>query len=311
MPLTPTPYIWMDGEMRKWEDATVHILSHTLHYGSGAFEGIRAYKTGNGPAIFRLKEHIDRLIVSSKILMVDVPYKSQELCDATVEVVKASGLDSCYIRPLVYLGYGEMGLNPLPSPVNVAIACWSWGTYLGDEGMKNGIKAAISSWRRMDPNVNPPAAKGVGLYVNSSMAKIEAIKSGYDEAIMLNSQGYVSEGTGENLFAIFNGVLVTPPLAASALDGITRNSIIKIAKDNDIKVEERNLVRSDLYIADEIFVVGTAAEVVGINSVDERLIGYGENAGKPGTLTKFFQKEYSDVVSGKNDRYLDWLTFVK
>ncbi|MFZ4585798.1 MAG: branched-chain amino acid transaminase [Acidimicrobiia bacterium] len=304
MPLTPTKKIWMDGELVNWDDAKVHVLAHTLHYGSGAFEGIRAYSTDRGPAVFRLQDHMKRLHQSAKMLMIDVPFSVDDLCDATVETIRANDIDSCYIRPLVYLGYGEMGLNPLPCPVNVMIAVWPWGAYLGDAGKQTGVRMKVSSWRRMDPNINPSAAKGVGIYVNSQLAKVEAVKSGYDEAIMLNTHGFVAECTGENIFLVRKGHIVTPPLSAGALDGITRDTIFTIAHDMGVDVKEENLLRSDLYSCDEAFLSGTAAEVVPIQSVDERVIG------QPGPITKEIMATYDATVRGQVDRYKDWLTYV-
>ncbi len=300
MPLTKSEKIWMDGELIAWDDATVHVLTHTLHYGTGVFEGIRAYETSEGPAIFRLTDHIERLFNSAKIFMMDVPYTVAELIDATKKTVAVNKLDSCYIRPLVYLGYGEMGLNPLPCPINVSIAVWPWGTYLGDDGVANGVRMKISSFQRHDPNAIPPAAKGTGMYINSSLAKVEALKAGYDEAIILNPQGYVSECTGENLFVVKDGRLITPPVTAGALEGITQHSVMTIARDLGIEVSVGNLLRSDLYLADEAFVTGTAAEVVPIRSVDDREIG------EPGPITRKLQETYFAAVRGEIDRYKDW-----
>lgn len=231
MPIEATKKIWMDGKLVDWDDARIHILTHTLHYGTGVFEGIRAYPTERGPAVFRLTEHMSRLHDSALLLHIEIPYSVDELVAATLETIRANEVESCYIRPLAYLGYGEMGLNPLPCEVNVSIALWPWGTYLGDEGLAKGVRVKISSWRRMDPNVNPVAAKGTGIYVNSSLAKVEALKAGYDEAILLNSSGSVAEATGENIFVVKKGVLYTPPLSSGALDGLTRDSIITIARD--------------------------------------------------------------------------------
>ena len=237
MPMTPTDKIWMDGELVDWADATVHILTHTMHYGSGVFEGIRAYPTAHGVAVFRLRDHIRRLLVSAKLLLIDVPYREDELVEATREVVRVNKMtDGCYLRPLVYLGYGEMGLNPLPCPVRVAIAAWPWGTYLGDEGVANGVSVKISSWRRHDPNAVPTAAKGTGMYINSSLAKVEALKAGYDEAVLLAPDGQLSECTGENLFVVSGGRRVTPPTSgAGALDGITAQAAEVIAADMGIR----------------------------------------------------------------------------
>ena len=303
MPLEKTDKIWMDGELVDWDQAQVHVLTHTLHYGSGVFEGIRAYPTRRGPAVFRLTDHIKRLHDSAHLFMMDLPYSVDELVEATKATIRANKVESCYIRPLAYLGYGEMGLNPLPCSVQVSIAVWPWGTYLGEEGLKNGVRMKVSSWRRIDPNVNPVAAKGTGIYVNSSLAKVEALQSGYDEAILLNSHGFVAECTGENLFVVKNGRLVTPPLSSGALEGITRDSVITIARDLGLEVREDNLLRSDLYLADEAFLTGTAAEIVPMRSVDDREIG------SPGEITRKIQEIYFATVHGEEDRYKDWLEY--
>lgn len=303
MPIEPTKLIWMDGALVPWDEAKVHVLTHSLHYGSGVFEGIRAYATDKGPGVFRLTDHIDRLVRSAHIYLIDLPFNAQQLVEATKETVRANGLPSCYIRPLVYLGYGEMGLNPLLAPVKVAIVTWPWGAYLGDEGVANGVRMMISSWRRHDPNIIPPAAKGTGQYINSQMAKVQAVKAGYDEAIMLNPQGYVAEATGENIFLIRDGVLVTPPASAGALVGVTRDSIITIAKDLGIEVTEESVMRSDLYTADEVFLTGTAAEVVPVREIDEREIG----EGKPGPITRKLQETFHAAVRGELDAYRHWV----
>jgi branched-chain amino acid aminotransferase len=300
MPITKTEKIWMDGQLVDWDDAKIHVLTHTLHYGCGVFEGIRAYETDSGPAVFRLTPHIKRLFKSAKIFMIDVPFTEDDIVKAVKDTVAASGLSSCYIRPLVYLGYGEMGLNPLPCPVNVSVAVWPWGAYLGDEGIANGVRMKISSWQRHGVNAMPPAAKGTGMYINSSMAKVEAIKAGYDEAILLSPQGYVSECTGENIFVVKDGVIHTPPVSAGALEGITQDSIRTIARDLGIEYRESNLVRTDLYTAEEGFLSGTAAEVVPIFSVDDREIG------RPGPITRKIQEVFHDAVRGKVDQYKDW-----
>lgn len=304
MPLQKVEKIWMDGELVNWDDANVHILTHTLHYGSGVFEGIRAYATSQGPAIFRLADHIHRLFNSAKVYLIDIPFTEDQLIEAVKETVRVNGVESCYIRPLVYLGYGEMGLNPLPCPVNVSIAVWPWGTYLGDEGIRHGVRCKISSWTRHDPNAMPVAAKGTGMYANSSMAKVEALKSGYDEAILLSPQGYISECTGENLLIVKDGRVIKIPNAAGALEGITQNSVITIARDLGYEVVEENLLRTDLYLADEAFLTGTAAEVVPIRSVDDREIG------EPGPITKAIQETYFATVRGEVDQYKDWLDIV-
>ena len=304
MPLETSEKIWMDGELVDWADAKVHILTHTLHYGCGVFEGIRAYETAQGPGVFRLTDHIQRLFNSAKIFSIDVPFSVDDIIAAVKETVRVNGLEACYIRPIVYLGYGEMGLNPLPCPVNVSVAVWPWGTYLGDEGIKHGVRMKVSSWKRHDPNAMPPAAKGTGMYINSSMAKVEAIKAGYDEAILLSPQGYVSECTGENIFIVKRGRIVTPPVSAGALEGITQDSVRQIARDMGVEYIEANILRSDLYTADEAFVSGTAAEVVPIRSVDDREIG------EPGPITRQIQETYFAAVRGKDDRYKDWVELV-
>ena len=300
MPIQATDKIWMDGELVAWDEARVHVLTHTLHYGSGVFEGIRAYPTKNGPAVFRLTDHIKRLHDSANLFLMEMPYSVDELVEATRETVRVNNVESCYIRPIAYLGYGEMGLNPLPCEVKVSIAVWPWGSYLGDEGVRNGVRMKVSSWRRIDPNVNPVAAKGTGIYVNSQLAKVEALKAGYDEAILLNTHGFVAECTGEYLFVVKNGVLVTPPLSSGALEGITRASVITIARDLGVEVREDNLLRSDLYLADEAFLTGTAAEIVPIRSVDDRVIG------DPGEMTRKLQETYFAAVRGQVEQYRDW-----
>ena len=299
----------MDGELVNWADATVHVLTHTMHYGSGVFEGIRAYPTPRGVAVFRLRDHIERLFASARIFLIDIPFTVEEVVEATRSLVRENRLDDgCYIRPLVYLGYGEMGLNPMPCPVNVSIAAWPWGTYLGDEGVANGVSVKISSWRRHDPNAVPTAAKGTGMYVNSSLAKVEAIKAGYDEAILLAPDGHVSECTGENIFVVRDGVIATPPTSDSgALKGITQHSIETIAKDFGYQVTNEQLIRTDLYSADEAFLTGTAAEVVPIRAVDDRPVG----SGKPGPITRQLQQTYFATVRGEVDQYKDWLDHVE
>ncbi len=304
MPLQTVDKIWMDGELVPWADAKVHILTHSLHYGSGVFEGIRAYSTSRGAAVFRLTDHIKRLFTSAKVYLIDIPYSVDDLVEAVKDTVRVNQLDACYIRPIVYLGYGEMGLNPLPCPVNVSIAVWPWGTYLGDKGIKEGVRCKISSWQRHDPNAVPVAAKGTGMYGNSSLAKVEALKAGYDEAILLSPQGYVSECTGENLFIVKKGRLLTPPVAAGALEGITQDSVATIARDLGYEVAEANLLRTDLYLAEEAFLTGTAAEVVPIRSVDDREIG------EPGPITRSIQETYFATIRGEVDRYKNWLEHV-
>ena len=304
MPITPTNKIWMNGTLVDWDDAKIHVLTHTLHYGMGVFEGVRAYETPKGPAVFRLTEHMERLHNSAKILGMDMPYSVDVLVQATKDVVKASGLPSAYIRPIAYYGYGEMGLNTLPCSVDVAIACWPWGAYLGEDALTKGISTKISSWTRHDHNTMPPAAKTTGNYVNSSLAKVEALKGGYDEAIMLNPQGFVSECTGENIFVARDGVFVTPPIAAGALEGITQDSVMKIGRDLGYEFRVDYLTRSDLYVSEEIFLCGTAAEVSAVNAVDDRPIAC------PGPMTSAIAAEYGRVVRGHGPRYEDWLEYV-
>ncbi|MEM9746026.1 MAG: branched-chain amino acid transaminase [Actinomycetota bacterium] len=300
MPITPTEKIWMNGELVPWDQAQVHVLTHGLHYGSGVFEGIRAYETDQGPAIFRLTEHIERLFNSAKILGYEIPYTPEELIAATKETVAATGLSSCYIRPIAFLGYGEMGLNTLPCSVDVSIACWPWGAYLGDDAVTKGVRMKISSWTRHDHNIMPPAAKTTGNYVNSSLAKVEALKAGYDEAIMLASNGLVAECSGENIFVARHGKLLTPPLSAGALEGITQSTVMTIARDLGFEVAVDNIARSDLYVAEEAFVCGTAAEVSSVNSVDDRELPC------PGPMTMAIAETYMRTVTGQEDRYKEW-----
>ena len=298
--LVPTPKIWMNGSLVNWDDAKVHVLTHTLHYGTGVFEGIRAYKTPKGTAVFRLTEHIERLHNSAKIMGMEIPYSVAELVQATKDTVASTGLDSCYVRPIAYYGYGEMGLNTLPCSVDVAIACWPWGAYLGDDALTKGVRMKISSWTRLDHNSLPPASKTVANYANSSLAKVEALRAGYDEAILLNGAGHVSECTGENLFAVRGGVIITPPLASGALEGITQSSVMTIARDLGYEVRVADLARSDLYIAEEIFCCGTAAEVSAINSVDDRAVPC------PGPKTTAIAEVYAKAVRGEDARYEKW-----
>ncbi|MBC8194410.1 MAG: branched-chain-amino-acid transaminase [Acidimicrobiia bacterium] len=300
MPIEKADKIWMNGELVDWDDATIHVLTHTLHYGNGVFEGIRAYETDSGPAVFRLTPHIERFFRSAKILFIDIPWTVDQLVEAVKDTVRVNDLPSCYIRPLAYLGYGEMGLNPIPCDVDVSIATWPWGSYLGDDGIRNGVRMMISSWQRHDANAMPPAAKGCGHYINSQMAKVQAIKAGYDEAILLSPQGNVSECTGENLFIVSGGTIITPPTSAGALEGITQDAVHRIADDLGIPYVQGNLLRSDLYTADEAFLSGTAAEIVPIRSVDERDIG------DPGPVTRAIQEVFFEAVRGKRPEYAEW-----
>ncbi len=293
----------MDGKLVDWNEAYVHVLTHTLHYGLGVFEGIRCYKTAKGSAIFRLDEHIDRLFRSAHIFMMKIPFSRKEIRNAVIQTIKANKLRECYIRPLVYIGYGEMGLYSRNNPVNVAIAVWPWGAYLGEKGIKHGIRIKVSSFIRHHVNIDMTRGKVCGYYVNSQIAKFEAKACGYDEALLLDTEGYVSEGTGENIFMVRNNVIKTTPLT-SILEGITRDSIIKIARDIKLPVQEERFTRDELYIADEAFFTGTAAEVTPIREVDGRQVG----SGSPGKITKRVQSLFFDAVKGKNKRYESWLT---
>jgi branched-chain amino acid aminotransferase len=303
--LSKTDKIWMDGRFVKWDKATVHVLSHTLHYGLGVFEGIRCYKTKKGSAIFRLDEHIDRLFNSAHIFMMDIPYSKREIRDAIIKTIKVNNITECYIRPLAYIGYGSMGIDPQKNPINVSIAVWPWGAYLGEHGVRKGIKVKTSSFIRNHVNANMTRGKVCGYYVNSQIAKKEAISCGFDEALLLDTEGYVAEGSGVNIFIARNGILKTTPLT-SILEGITRDSIIQIAQNEGIGIEEERFTRDEVYIADEAFFTGTAAEVTPIRSLDNRVIGNG----KPGPLTKRLQSIFFDIVKGKNKKYESWLTKV-
>jgi branched-chain amino acid aminotransferase len=304
MPITPTPKIWMNGDLVDWDQARIHVLTHTLHYGTGVFEGIRAYETADGPAVFRLTDHIVRLANSAKIVGMTLPYSVDELVAATKATVASTGLQACYVRPIAYYGYGEMGLNTMPCMVDVAIACWPWGAYLGDDAVTKGVRMKISSWVRHDHNTMPPASKTTGNYVNSSLAKVEALRAGYDEAIMLAPNGLVAECTGENIFVARNDVVLTPPLSAGALEGITQSSVHTIARDLGIELRVDNLARSDLYIAEEAFVCGTAAEISAVNSIDDRAIPC------PGPKTRAIAEVYARAVRGQEPRYKDWCELV-
>jgi branched-chain amino acid aminotransferase len=300
MPITPTPKIWMNGELVAWEDAKIHILTHTLHYGTGVFEGIRAYATSQGPAVFRLTEHIARLHNSAKIVGMEIPYSVDELVDATKATVASTGLDSCYVRPIAYFGYGEMGLNTMPCTVDVSIACWPWGAYLGDDAVTKGVRLKTSSWTRHDHNIMPPASKTTGNYVNSSLAKVEALKAGYDEALMLAPNGLVAECSGENVFVSRHGKLITPPLSAGALEGITQSTVMTLCGELGFEAVCDNLARSDVYIAEEMFLVGTAAEVSSVNSVDDRSIPC------PGPKTLAIADLYGRVVRREVAEFQHW-----
>ncbi|MGM0405797.1 MAG: branched-chain amino acid transaminase [Thermoplasmatota archaeon] len=294
-------FIWMDGELVEWENAKVHILTHALHYGTGVFEGIRAYKTEDSTAVFRLDEHMDRFFNSAKIINMKIDYTKDELIEVIDELIVKNDLDSCYIRPIAYRGYKKMGVNPLNNPVNISIATWPWGEYLGEGALENGIDTQTSSWIRHHPNIFPSKAKATGNYLNSVMAKMEAIENGYVESIMLNPQGYVAEGTGENLFLVRDGELFTAP-TSDVLEGITRKSIIDIAEDLGYTVYKEPITRDQIYISDEAFFTGTAAEVTPIKSVDRRIISDGK-----GPVTDEIQDVFLKAVSGEIDKYHGWL----
>jgi branched-chain amino acid aminotransferase len=304
--MQPTKHIWMDGELVDWDDATIHVLSHGLHYGTGAFEGIRAYETDRGPAVFRLTEHIRRLARSCKALGIPIEWSVDEIVKASKELLSANGLTSGYIRPLVYYGTGSMGLNPAGASVHTMIATWEWGAYLGEEGVTNGIRVKVSSWRRIGHDSLMPNAKLTGGYVNSVQAKQEALRGGYDEALMLNTDGFVAEGSGENLFLVRDGVVYTPSLSSGVLEGLTRDAVITLLRDDGHEVIEREMTRTDLYYADEMFFTGTAAEVTPIREIDDRAVG----DGRPGPLTKRAQEMFMDTVTGGNERHADWLDYV-
>jgi branched-chain amino acid aminotransferase len=300
-----TEKIWLNGELVDWADAKVHVGAHGLHYGSGVFEGIRCYATDGGPAIFRLSEHLERLHASAKLLFMELPYSVDELRTACHEVVAANGLAECYLRPIAFYGYGELGVNPGTNPIDVYIMSWPWGTYLGDEGLEHGIRAKISSWTRIGPNTIPHVAKATGIYLNSMLAVLEATHAGYDEAILLTDDGYVADGSGENIFLIKDEILSTPDLSASILPGITRQTVIEIAQTLGYAVHERQVIRSDLYIADEVFMCGTAAEVTPVRSVDDHEIG------PPGPVTKAIQSAFFDAVRGRDERWTRWLEYAE
>jgi branched-chain amino acid aminotransferase len=298
--------IWIDGKMVDWKDANIHVLSHVVHYGTSVFEGIRAYKNENGVAVFRLKEHVQRLFDSAKIYKIDIPFTQEEIEEAILETVRINDLDGCYIRPIVFRGYGELGVNPLNCPVNVVIAAWEWGSYLGEEGMANGVDIGVSSWRKPAPDTFPALAKCGANYMNSQLAKLEAIEHGYDEAIMLDYEGHVSEGSGENIFLVEGEKLFTPAMSSSNLKGITRDSIMTVARDLGYEVVEEVISRERLYSADEVFFTGTAAEVTPIRSIDHRQIGIG----KRGPVAEKLQKTFFDIVEAKVEDKYGWLSYI-
>ena len=297
----------MNGDFVAWEDAKVHVLTHGLHYGTCVFDSMRCYETEFGPAVFRNVEHIDRLLRSAELYYMPVTYSAQQLREAVLELVARNSLRSCYIRPIVNRGYGQMGLNPLEAPVDVTIACWEWGSYLGEAGKQHGVRAKVSSWRRISPDSLIPHAKASGQYLNSVLAKIESLKAGYEEAILLDDMGSVCEGTGENLYVVRDGTISTPGQHNSVLDGITRRSVIQIARDLGYTVVERDVARAELYLADEVFMSGTAAEVVPVREIDDHAIGTGE----PGEVTRVLQKAFDDAIHGRTVRYREWLDVVQ
>ena len=298
--------IWMDGQMVDWRDAKIHVLTHTLHYGCGAFEGVRAYNTVGGTAIFRLQEHTDRLFNSAKILRMQMPVTKEELNQAQIDVVKANNLESCYLRPLVWIGDKKLGVSPKGNTIHTMVAAWAWGAYLGEEGLKRGIRVKTSSYTRHHVNITMTQAKAVSNYSNSILANMEATDDGYDEALLLDSAGFVSEGAGENIFVIKDGVVYTPDLSAGALNGITRNTILHICEDLGLKLVQKRITRDEVYIADEAFFTGTAAEVTPIRELDRLTIGIGSR----GPITEKIQNAFFDIVNGRNPKYAHWLTKV-
>ncbi len=297
-------YIWQSGEFVPWDEARVHVLSHGLHYGTGVFEGVRCYDGEQGPAIFRHKEHLRRLEESARMYYLELPYSVDEIGEATRELIRRNGLRDCYIRPLAFRGYGEMGLFAKSAPVEVIIAVWPWGAYLGDDGKKHGIRAKVSSWRRISPASAIPHAKASGQYLNSILAKTESANAGYEEAILLDERGFVCEGSGENIFVVKDGKVATPPQVAAILDGITRKSVIQILRDSGIELVERDIARSELYTADEVFLCGTAAEVVPVREIDDHSIG------EPGEVSILAQTRFEDAIYGRAPEYSEWLDLV-
>lgn len=304
MPLQPTRYIWQNGEFVAWDDARVHVLTHALHYGSGVFEGVRCYDTPQGPAIFQGLAHMERLIRSAQLYYMELEYSAEQWLDVAKELIIKNELKDCYIRPLAFRGYGEMGLFPLDAPVEYSVAAWEWASYLGDEGKRNGIRAKVSSWLRMSGRSFIPSAKASGQYLNSILAKLDAHHSGYQEAILLDERGFVCEGTGENIFIVRNGEIATPGPSSAILEGINRNAVIEIARDLDMQVVERDVARSELLAADEVFMTGTAAELVPVREIDEQTIG------EPGPITRQLQEKFEDALHGRAPEYRHWLDLV-
>lgn len=302
--------IWMDGQLVDWRDAKIHVLSHTLHYGCGAFEGVRAYNTADGTAIFRLAEHTERLFNSAKILRMKIPFSQEEMIEAQRQVVRENKLESCYLRPLIWIGSERLGVSPRGNTIHAMVAAWSWGAYLGEEGMRRGIRVKTSSYTRHHVNITMTQAKAVSNYTNSILANMEALDDGYDEALLLDASGFVSEGAGENIFVVKGGVIYTPDLSAGALNGITRNTILHIAKDLGIEVVQKRITRDEVYIADEAFFTGTAAEVTPIRELDRIEIGNRGDGGSRGPVTEKVQSAFFDIVNGRNPKYAHWLTKV-
>src|SRR5712691_9462084 len=298
-----TEKIWMNGELVDWDDAKIHVGTHGLHYGSGVFEGIRCYETTDGPAVFRLTDHLQRLQNSARLLHLQLPYTLDEIHTASMELIVRNGLASCYLRPIAFVGYGELGVSAVGNPIDVVIMSWPWGAYLGEEGMRTGIRAKISTWTRVGPNVIPHVAKATGIYLNSMLAVTEANRAGYDEAILLTDDGFIADGSGENIFTVRGGTIYTPDLSASILPGITRDTVIQIAQDLGHRVIEKALIRTDLYLADEVFMCGTAAEVTPIREIDDHVVG------PPGPVTLEVQEAYLDTVHGRSERWAQWLEY--
>jgi branched-chain amino acid aminotransferase len=299
-----TEKIWMNGELVDWADAKIHVATHGLHYGTGVFEGIRCYETERGPAVFRLRDHMKRLVESGKLLYMDIPYSLDELDAAVIDTIGANGLSECYVRPIAFVGYGELGVNPGDNPVDVAVLTWPWGAYLGEEGQLSGITAKVSSWKRVGPNTIPHVAKATGIYLNSMLATTEARRAGYDEAIMLTDEGTVADGPGESIFVVKDGRISTPDLSASILTGVTRDSVMQLAAGLGYDVVEKKIIRTELYLADEVFMTGTAAEIVPLRAVDDIEIG------EPGPVTRKIQQAYADAVRGRDERWEHWLDYV-
>ncbi|HEY7562454.1 MAG TPA: branched-chain amino acid transaminase [Gaiellaceae bacterium] len=300
-----TRKIWMNGELVDWGDAKIHVGAHGLHYGSGVFEGIRCYETDAGPAVFRLTPHLERLHNSARLIHMELPYSVEELRAASHELIGANGLSECYLRPIAFYGFGELGVHPGTNPVEVVLMSWPWGTYLGEDAITNGIRAKVSSWKRVGPNTIPHVSKATGIYLNSMLAVMEATRAGYDEAILLTDDGYVADGSGENIFVVKDEVVSTPDLSASILPGITRQAVVEIAQTLGYAVHEKQLIRSDLYVADELFMCGTAAEVTPVRAVDDHEIG------APGPVTKAIQDVFFEAVRGRDERFSRWLEYAE